>query len=294
MSLPQNSHTACRNPTKINPETSSNDKRKLTVSHDKSPQLKACLNPQNNSDGSAHPLQGVSQPKPRGIAGHSNMTASYLNTHFTENLFLNDNTENDLEESNLPNLMDQYLETAQINQLSLNGSFSNTFSALSLNIRSIVKTENFNKLEAFLANMEFKPHIIFITETWIKQSSTGPYKNLEGYQFASNCRKDCNGGGVAFYVKNDISFNVCDDLTIMKEKEFESLFIKITLSRDTLMCGTIYRTTQNDNDSHHRFFYALNDCLKKIDLTTRCFSMETIITIQQKLQEKAMSMILWN
>ena len=67
------------------------------------------------------------------------MTASYLNTLFTENLHLNDNTENDIEESNLPNLMDQYLDTAQINQLSFNGSFRNTFSALSLNIRSIVK-----------------------------------------------------------------------------------------------------------------------------------------------------------
>ena len=67
------------------------------------------------------------------------MTASYLSTLFTENLHLNDNTENDIEESNLPNLMDQYLETAQINHLSFNGSFRNTFSALSLNIRSIVK-----------------------------------------------------------------------------------------------------------------------------------------------------------
>ena len=167
--------------------------------------------------------------------------------------------------------MDQYLETAQINQLSFNGSFRNTFSALSLNIRSIVKTENFDKLEAFLANMEFKPDIISITETWIKQSSTGPFKNLEGYQFVSNCRKDCNGGAVAFYVKNGISFYMWDDLTIMNEREFESLSIKITLSRDTLMCGTIYRAPQNDNDSHQRFLNTLNDCLKKIDLTTRCF-----------------------
>ena len=213
MSLPQSNHTACLNPTKINPETSSYDKRKLIVSHDESPLLKACLNPQNSSDGSAHPLQGASQPKPRGIAGHSNMTASYLNTLFTENLHLNENTENDIEENNLPNLMDQCLETAQINQLSFNGSFRNNFSALSLNIRSIVKTENFNKLEAVLANMEFKPDIISITETWIKQSSTGPFKNLEGYEFVSNCRKDCNGGGVAFYVKNGISFYVCDDLS---------------------------------------------------------------------------------
>ena len=48
-----------------------------------------------------------------------------------------------------------------------------------------------------------------------------------------------------------VSFYECDDLThltIMNEKEFESLFIKIALSRNTLMCGTIYRAPQNDND----------------------------------------------
>ena len=44
------------------------------------------------------------------------MTASYLNTRFTENLHLNDNTENDLEKSNLPNLMDQYLKRNSSNQ----------------------------------------------------------------------------------------------------------------------------------------------------------------------------------
>ena len=73
-----------------------------------------------------------------------------------------------------------------------------------------------------------------------------------------------------WHFKNGISFDLCDDLTIMNEREFESLFIKITLSRDTLMCGTIYRAPQNDNDSHQRFFNTLNNCSKKIDLTTRC------------------------
>ena len=130
MSLSRNKHTACLNPTKIDPETSSYNKRKLTTgtSHGKSHQLKACLNLHNISDDSAHHLQGVSQPKPHSIADHSNLTASYLNTLVTENLHLNDNTKNDFEESNLPNLMDQYLERAQINQLSFDGSLNNTFS----------------------------------------------------------------------------------------------------------------------------------------------------------------------
>ena len=80
----------------------------------------------------------------RSFTGFAGKLPSSLNTLFTENLHLNNNTENDIEESNLPNLTDQYLETAQINQLSFNGGFNNTFSALSLDYRSFVKTENFN------------------------------------------------------------------------------------------------------------------------------------------------------
>ena len=49
--------------------------------------------------------------------------------------------------------------------------------------------------------MEFKPDIISITETWIKQSSTGPYKNLEGYQFASNLEKIVMVGEWHFMLK---------------------------------------------------------------------------------------------
>ena len=44
-----------------------------------------------------------------------------------------------------------------------------------------------------------------------------PYKNLDGYNFISNCRQKCIGGRVAFYIKDTIEFTLCDELTIMKK-----------------------------------------------------------------------------
>ena len=66
--------------------------------------------------------------------------------------------------------------------------------------------------------MNCKPDVISLTETWIQPSSSGPYKNLNGYNFVSNCRNSCKGGGVAFYVKDKFHFNICDELVEMDEK----------------------------------------------------------------------------
>ena len=79
-----------------------------------------------------------------------------------------------------------------------------------------------------------------MTEIWlIKQS--GPYCSLIGYTFIGNCRK-CFGGGVGFYVKDTLNFTVCEKLSIIKEKVFESLFIEINLNNQPILCGTIYRS----------------------------------------------------
>ena len=48
-------------------------------------------------------------------------------------------------------------------------------------MRSIVNLLNFSKLEAFIHNLEPKPDIIAVTETWIQSNAPGPYYNLSGY-----------------------------------------------------------------------------------------------------------------
>ena len=99
-----------------------------------------------------------------------------------------------------------------------------------LNIRSLVNPHNFNKLECLISELQIKPDIIAIKETWEKPSSSAQYKNLNGYNFISNPRLKSKSGWVSMYIKNTLVFSLCSELSIMKEKVFESLFIKVRIN----------------------------------------------------------------
>ena len=53
--------------------------------------------------------------------------------------------------------------------------------------------------------MPIRPMIIAINETWITDSSKGPYSKIKGYKFVQNNRHKNAGGGVAFYIANLIN-----------------------------------------------------------------------------------------
>ena len=134
------------------------------------------------------------------------------------------------------------------------------FPIISLNIRSIVNRNNFAKFEALLEKITIKPMVIALTETWINDSSSGPYSNIKGYNFVQNNRKKCNGGGVAFYVADHIHFTKNDNLSIMKEKSFESLFLDVEVGGKTIVCGSVYRSP---NSNHTIFNQNLNEILRE-------------------------------
>ena len=119
-------------------------------------------------------------------------------------------------------------------------------------MRSIVNLLNFSKLEAFIHNLELKPDIIAVTETWIQSNAPAPHYNLSGYVFVSTCnsKKSHRGGGVDVYIKNIHNFSVVEELTIMNEKLFESIFIKIDIQNIEVLCGNIYRSPSNNIHSN--------------------------------------------
>ena len=100
---------------------------------------------------------------------------------------------------------------------------------------------------------------------------SGPYNNLDGYKFVSNSRKACLGGGVAFYVKNSLQFNVINELFVMDEKIFESLFIHVQEGKETIVCGTIYRSPVDLVKAHLDFRLQLIECLEKLDAKRKCY-----------------------
>ena len=120
-------------------------------------------------------------------------------------------------------------------------------------MRSLVNNANFGKLEALLLSMTYKPDISSISETWITPLSSGPFLNLPDYKIVYNSRLHFKGGGVALYVKDTIRFHVLTELTTMHEKLFESIFIKLELQNESVICGTIYRSP-HDTGSNQIFF----------------------------------------
>ena len=164
---------------------------------------------------------------------------------FFDNKFLhllNNDSELDIDSS--LTLNEQNLESCK----SKNLSFNNTFTALALNIRSIVNLLNFSKLEALILSTQCKSDVISICETWIRPTHSGPYNNLDGYKFVSNSRQACLGGGVAFYVKNSLQFNVINELFVMDEKIFESLFVNVQVDKETIVCGAICRSSLDSDE----------------------------------------------
>ena len=164
-----------------------------------------------------------------------------------------------------------YFSSSEIKELF---NANNTFSSLCINIRSLVNNEHFNELEGLIRSIHTKPSIIAVNETFMTSNELGHHSSLEGYIFKSNCRKKVKGGGVALFINEHLSFNVRDDLTIMKEKAFESLFIDIYFPNKTITLGTIYRSSSQSSEQQNVFMQTLKSCISILNESkNECFIM---------------------
>ena len=142
---------------------------------------------------------------------------------------------------------------------------NSNFSVLCLNIRSLSNLKIFLKLEGLiLSSLTSAPSLIAVTETWLKPNYSESIINLPGYSFISNPRIQTQGGGVGFYMKENLVYSTRLDLNKMEEKFFESLFIDVKFKNKTITFGCIYRSPCNDIISHSFFLDILNNTLKRI------------------------------
>ena len=128
----------------------------------------------------------------------------------------------------------EYVDSADI--LNAVSTDPNSFRFLCVNVRSLVNNTNFSKLEALVSSLSIRLDVIAVTETWIQSSSAGPFKNLK---FISNNRLICRGGGVGLYIKDNLVFSIRDDLTLVRENFFESIFIDVIFYEKTVTCGAV-------------------------------------------------------
>ena len=106
-----------------------------------------------------------------------------------------------------------------------------------------------------------KATVLAVTETWL-DASLEMAVSVPGYNFVHKCRHYGKGGGVGFYIKCGISFEVIDSEWSNFNSCFECMFIKIhqTKCKDIII-GTLYRPPGNPVD---QFNIAIQHTLSKM------------------------------
>ena len=213
------------------------------------------------------------EPSGSNVTTDNIINAQALNELYTEEILRSEDTE----EYCIPNdVRDRYFETSDLTFTAdrLKSDNSKFFMTMSINIRSLNKYDNFCKIDALVHSMAIKPHVIGITETWLTTNEHGPHNNLSGYSFISNARTKSRGGGVGLYIKNNIKFSIRNDLTVMDEKIFESIFIDAYYANQKFTVGTIYSSQNATIDANNKFLSHLWPLLKKIEPSkVDCFIM---------------------
>ena len=72
-------------------------------------------------------------------------------------------------------------------------------------------------------------------------------------------------------VKKSLQFNVINELFVMDEKIFESLFINVQEGKKNIVCGAIYRSPVDHVTAHQDFRLQLIKCHEKQDAKRKCY-----------------------
>ena len=161
------------------------------------------------------------------------MTHVFKTTDFflDENEFLSDLSEVYLSEDNLVN----------------NYQFINDFNVISLNIRSL--NANHNELCILLEKFgNKKPHVIGLQETFKISPQSEALLNIPNYNLTYCSREIFQGGGVCFFIRNDLKFDKLFNLFEMQEGIFEAIVIDVTFRNEIIRLGNFYRSEKKLNN----------------------------------------------
>ena len=110
---------------------------------------------------------------------------------------------------------------------------------LTYNIRSLGGS-HYDQFLFFLSELDVRPDIIIITETWLKDGQNNDYP-IPGYKSEVLVRTERTGGGVSIYVKDGFIFTKIDCFSFLSA---EALFIRLvspSSKNNSILIGGIYR-----------------------------------------------------
>ena len=175
----------------------------------------------------------------------------------------------------LSDLTEVYLSE---DQLVSNFQFMKDLNIISLNIRSL--NANHNELCILLDKFGSKsPHIIGLQETFKINSRSEALLNIPNYDLVYCSREKYRGGGVCFYVRNDIKFEKIFHLFKMHEGIFEAIAIDVTFRNETIRLGNFYRSDKKidslkSNEKFDTFCDIYDDWITKFaETNSKCLVM---------------------
>ena len=139
-----------------------------------------------------------------------------------------------------------------------------SLSIIHINARNL--NTNFEPLTNFLESTFHKFDVIAVSETGVKDVSTNQYK-LEGYRVNHICRKTTKYGGVSLYVKNELNFNIVENMCYCIDDVYECIPIELCNSNEkNTIISCVYRKSGsniNKFNNHFNEFITNVKCTKK-------------------------------
>ena len=142
---------------------------------------------------------------------------------------------------------------------------------LSLNAQSL--QSKYEKLCAFileLCNNDILIDAIAIQETW--QLPYPDLMQIPGYTLHYKTRVFSRGGGVGFYIRNDLNSKIIDNLSTFHEKIFECITVEIVCGKKKVMLSNIYRSPSPNNALMEQFLEKFDNHLNSLN-TFNCQSL---------------------
>jgi exonuclease III len=122
------------------------------------------------------------------------------------------------------------------------GKREEKFSVYSHNIRSLNnKIDDIQELLSEIESEKFSFSILLFQEIWAAKNAQTT--RLENYQdIILQTREGKRGGGLGIYLKQNLSYEIIDELSYILEGEFETQFIKVFFGKNKFkIIGNIYR-----------------------------------------------------
>jgi exonuclease III len=127
---------------------------------------------------------------------------------------------------------------------------SNELLFISLNIQSL--QSKYDSLKEFVSNLVNKNvniAVIALQEVW--SISHPDLFNIDGFKFVYKSREKGQGGGVGFYIKNELQFTIRDFIPFI-DSQFESLVLETSINNKKYFLCNVYRAPAGLNDESHR------------------------------------------